>query len=337
MNLISWLGEYYLPCFPYQSNTVWKIDYFSNPAVMNALGAWSQLYADLYMAPKNRFHSKARELIGSILDNNDKVLHERAQKLNFITGGRISVLPPDTRHVDYEIIPLNIADGCLFHCKFCCVKSEQQFQTRPETDIIEQIRHLKAFYGRNLENYHSLFLGNHDALAADDEIIAFAATKAYEDLDFELYSENPLLFLFGSVDSLIKTKDQLFEEINHLPFYTYINIGLESVDPQTLKLLGKPLSKSRVEEAFKKMLNINTNYENIEITANFVIGEGLSPEHYQSLKDLLGEAPAESCGKGVIYLSPLIDSPKKWELLPLVEEVKNVSRMPVYIYLIQRL
>lgn len=304
---------------------------------MNAFGAWSQFYADLYMAPKNRFHTRARGLIDSILNNNDKVLHERTQKLHSITAGRISVLPPDTRHVDYEIIPLNIADGCLFHCKFCCVKSEQQFQTRHQTDIIEQIRQLKAFYDRNLENYNALFLGNHDALAADDEMIPFAATKAYEDLDFELYSENPLLFLFGSVDSLLKAKDQLFEEINNFPFYTYINIGLESADPQTLKFLGKPLSKSRVEEAFKKMMDINANYGNIEITANFVIGEGLSPEHYQSLKDLLGDESVASFGKGVIYLSPLIDSPKKRELLPLVEEVKNVSGMPVYIYLIQRL
>ena len=96
-------------------------------------------------------------------------------------------------------------------------------------------------------------------------MIPFAATKAYEDLDFELYSENSLLFLFGSVDSLLKAKDQLFEEINNFPFYTYINIGLESADPQTLKFLGKPLSKSRVEEAFKKMMDINANYGNIEI------------------------------------------------------------------------
>lgn len=335
--IVSWLGEYYLPCLPYQSNTVWKIDYMSNPAVMNAFGAWAKLYADLYMSPKNRFHAKSRELINSILDKNDKALHERAQKLHSIIGGRISVLPPDTRHVDYEIIPLNIADGCLFHCKFCRVKSEQQFKPRTEKDIIGQIRQLKAFYGRNLENYNAIFLGNHDALAADDEIISFSATKAYEELHLELYSINPLLFMFGSVDSLLKAKKQLFEKINNLPFYTYINIGLESVDQHTLRFLGKPLSKSSVEEAFKKMLHINANYENIEITANFVIGEGLSSEHYQSLKYLLGDAPADSCGKGAIYLSPLIDSPKKRELLPLIKEVKNVSSMPVYVYLIQRL
>ncbi len=334
--IISWMGEYYLPCLPYPSNPVWDKNYFSNPSVMNAFGAWCQLYADLYMAPKNRFHPKARELIGSILDNNDNVLHERAQKLHSTIGGRISVLPPDTRHVDYEIIPLNIADGCLYHCTFCCVKSRQNFQCRSETDIIEQICQLKVFYGRNLKNYNGLFLGNHDALGAEEEIISLAVTKAHKTL-FAGHSKNPLLFLFGSVNSLLKSKKKLLEKLNKLPFYTYINIGLESLDPSTLKFLGKPLSESSIREAFQKMLYVNATYRNIEITANFVIGEGLSERHYQSLTDLLADPPVSSGRKGGIYLSPLKDSPKKRELLPFIKDIKDHSKLPVFTYLIQRL
>ena len=26
--IISWLGEYYLPCLPYASNSIWEINYF---------------------------------------------------------------------------------------------------------------------------------------------------------------------------------------------------------------------------------------------------------------------------------------------------------------------
>jgi radical SAM superfamily enzyme YgiQ (UPF0313 family) len=86
--------------------------------------------------------------------------------LNKIIGGRVSVLPPDTRHVDYDIIPLTIADGCLYHCRFCCVKTEQKFQVRSKENIHEQLRALKNHFGDDLVNYHALFLGNHDALAA---------------------------------------------------------------------------------------------------------------------------------------------------------------------------
>jgi hypothetical protein len=335
--IISWMGEYYLPCLPYPSNPVWEVNYFSNPSIMNAFGAWSQLYSDIYMAQKDRFHSKAKNLISRIMENNDNVLHERSQNLHSIIGGRVSVLPPDTRHVDYEIIPLNIADGCLYHCKFCCVKSSRHFKARTENDIIQQIRELKQFYGRNLENYNSLFLGNHDALAVGEELIFMAASKAHLELDFGMRTKSPFLFLFGSVDSLLNSKDQLFEKLNRLPFYIYINVGLESIDPSTLKFLGKPLSESRIIEAFKKMLDINGLFDNIEITSNFVIGEELPEAHYQSLKELIRDAPAISRGKGAIYLSPLKDNPKKRELLPIIKEIKNHSKLPVFIYLIQRL
>lgn len=335
--IISWFGEYYLPCLPYPSNPIWEINYFSNPEIMKAFGAWPQLYADLYSSKDGNRPPKANALISKILENNDTVLHERSKSLHEIIGGPVSVLPPDTRHVDYEIIPLNISDGCLYHCKFCCVQSEQRFKARPKTDIENQIEQLREFYGRNLENYNGLFLGDHDTLAAGEELLLFSASKAYEKFGFESRAHPPSLFLFGSVDSLLKSKNQLFEKLNDLPFYMYINIGLESVDKQTLKLIGKPLSKSKVKEAFKKILHINSNYKNIEVTGNFVIGEGLSDQHYESLIELLQNTPKMPADKGAIYLSPLKDSPKKRELLPLINTIQEQSKMPVYIYLIQRL
>ncbi len=336
--VISWLGEYYLPCLPYPSNSIWDINYFSIPEVMNAFAAWAQLYANLYGSGKDRLYTKARELIGRIIDNHDGVLHERSQRLNEIIGGRVSVLPPDTRHVDYEIIPVMISDGCLYHCDFCCVKSTSKFQVRSRTDILEQIRRLKELYARNIENYNGLYLGNHDALAAGEDLIGFAASKAFS--EFGLGGPRrmtPLLFLFGSVHSLLKSKDKLFAKLNQLPFHTYINIGLESIDGPTLAYIGKPVDELKVYEAFNKMLDINATHHNIEVTANFVIGKGLSAEHYQSIKELLREAQVTSRGKGTIYLSPLKDSPKKRELLPLINEIKEQSRIAVHVYLIQRL
>jgi hypothetical protein len=336
--IISWLGEYYLPCLPYLSNSIWEINYFSNPEVMKAFAAWPQLYGDLYEGTNNRLTSKARELIKLIVNNHDGMLHERSQRLNKILGGRVSVLPPDTRHVDYEIIPLMISDGCLYHCNFCCVKSVQKYQARSRSDILEQIGKLKDFYGRNLENYNGLFLGNHDALEVGEELISYSASKAYDAFGFgRQKGMPPVLFLFGSVHSLLNSANNLLEKLNRLPYYTYINIGLESIDPSTLEDIGKPLDKSKICEAFNKMLDINATHENIEITANFVIGKGLSAEHYQSLIELLQEAPVTSRKKGIVYLSPLKASPKKRELLPLINEIQEQSKLPVYIYLIQRL
>ena len=117
----------------------------------------------------------------------------------------------------------------------------------------------------------------------------------------------------------------------------YINIGFESVDESTLKFIGKPVDAARVLQAFQKMLEVNAAFANIEITGNFIMGETLLPEHYQSLAKLLRNAPVGPNGKGAIYLSPLKDNPKKRELLPQFYEIKNQSQIPVYIYLIQRL
>jgi len=83
----------------------------------------------------------------------------------------------------------------------------------------------------------------------------------------------PFLFLFGSVHSLLRSENELFERLDHLPYHTFINIGLESCDTPTLAQIGKPLDNTEVLEAFDKMVEINAIYENIEVTGNFVIGK----------------------------------------------------------------
>ena len=334
----SWMGEYYLPCLPYSSNAVWDVNYFADTNVMQAFGAWAQLYGDLYCSKKETLHPRAKEAISLILKSDDNVLHERAKKLINIIGGRISVLPPDTRHADYEVIPLMVADGCQYKCDFCCVKTAQNYKPRTKQDINEQIRNLKAFYGRNIENYNALFLGNHDALGAGEELILLAASEAFAAFKFgSYYTETPILSFFSSVDTLLKTKPALIEKLNALPFRTFINIGFESMDETTLKDIGKPLSGIKVREALKKMQDINAAYANIEITGNFLLGETLSDRHYESLAEFLKNSARPLNGKGAIYMSPIKDSPKKRELLPKFFEIKKQSQVPVYIYLIQRL
>jgi len=221
-----------------------------------------------------------------------------------------------------------------------------------------------------LGNYKALLLGDHDALGAGDELICMAASEAIKVLGLK----NPILFLFGSVDSLLKAKNELLAELNHLPFYTYINIGFESMDASTLASINKPLEISKIRDAFQKMLEINRDYANIEITANFLLGEQLAPDHNRSLAELLGSVPDPFNSKGAIYLSPLMNGEatrpkgrgfpvrnnglfntapldpalkgvargeqsgqKRRELIQAFFEIKNQSRLPTYIYLIQRL
>jgi hypothetical protein len=336
--LFSFLGEYYLPCLSYPSNSPWEYNPFGDLTVQKALAAGSRLQVDLRPILANGVPFKIKDFLIRILRHDTTTLSLKSKKLHQIIGGPVSVLPPDTRHVDYEVIPLMVADGCLYHCGFCCVKSRRSFHRRPEADIRRQVRQLKAFYGANLSNYNALFLGNHDALAAGWDPIGIAALEAYEIFDFERSNiKNPALFLFGSADSLLNAADKLFEALNRIPFYTYINIGLESADAATLAHINKPLEPAKIKDAFQKMLDINRRYLNIEITANFLLGDRLAPGHYAALIELIRSGLDRFYSKGAIYLSPLNTSHKREALLQRFVEIKNKSRLPAYLYLIQRL
>jgi len=336
--LFSFLGEYYLPCLSYPSNSLWEYNPFGEFNVQKALAARSRLEADLRPMLTNGIPSRVKDFLGRISRHDLYTLRLKTEKLHQIIGGPVSVLPPDTRHVDYEVIPLMVADGCLYHCGFCCVKSRRSFHRRSEANIRRQIRELKTFYGANLGNYNALFLGNHDALAAEWDSLGMAAVEAYEAFDFERsHIKNPALFLFGSADSLLNAGDKLFEALNQIPFHTYINIGLESADAVTLSQINKPLELNKVKDAFQKMLDLNRRCLNIEITANFLLGDRLAPEHYAALIELIRSCLNRFYSKGAIYLSPLNSSRNRAALLRRFVEIKTKSRLPTYLYLIQRL
>ena len=332
------LGEYYLPCLSYRSNSIWRSNPFNDINVRQAFTAWTHLQTDLTTLRTNGVPPRIKNFLSRISRHHKDTLISRAISLHRILGGQISVLPPDTRHVDYEVIPLMVADGCLYHCDFCCIKTNQKFQPRTRVNILRQIQELKRFYGDTLRNYNALFLGNHDALATGHELICMAADEAYCNFNFDKsYLKDPVLFLFGSVDSLLAGGETLIEAMNRLPYYTYVNIGFESADTATLRRLNKPLAVSKIEDAFQMMLDVNRNYHQIEITANFILEEQLPPDHYRSLIELVRTRLDRFYSKGALYLSPLNTSQKHRELIRQFVEIKNLSRLPTYLYLIQRL
>jgi hypothetical protein len=336
--LFSFLGEYYLPCLSYPSNSLWEYNPFADFTIQQALAAGSRLEEDLRPLLANGVPFKIKNFVGRISRHDTNTLALKSEKLHQIIGGPVSVLPPDTRHMDYEVIPLMVADGCLYHCGFCCIKSRRSFQRRSGENIRRQIRRLKSFYAANLGNYNALFLGNHDALAAGWDLIGMSAVEAYEAFDFEKSNiKNPALFLFGSADSFLNAGDKLFEALNRVPFYTYINIGLESADAATLRQISKPLKPKKIKDAFQKMLDVNRRYLNIEITANFLLGDRLAPDHDAALIELIRSCLDRFYSKGGIYLSPLSNSCSRAALQRRFVEIKHRSRLPTYLYQIQRL
>jgi len=336
-------GEYYLPCLSYPSNSILGGNPFDDPAVKSAMRSWQESERDIKVLISRSIPQSLRDFLIRVAENDGKALVLRSQELHHLIGGQVTVLPPDTRHVDYEVIPIIVADGCLYHCGFCRVKTGQDFAPRSRENILEQIKNLKRFYARDLSNYNAIFLGQHDALRVGQELLEVTAINAYELFEFERsYMKGARLFLFGSADSMIHSEEALFEFLNSLPFSICLNIGLESADSTTLAALKKPMGVEVVREAFARMLEINRRYEKIEVTANFVLGEDLPPTHLTSFLELNQNGLDRFYNKGSIYLSPLMNGEvrngrRRRELLREFNKVKTRSRLPTFLYLIQKL
>ncbi len=334
-------GEYYVPCLSYPSNNINSCDPFNNDAVISAIKAWGRLHKRLTELTFGSFPNRVGELLDRVIFNSPSELHKKCGKINEITGDNITVLPPDARHVDYDVIPVIIADGCLYRCGFCRVKSRHTFKERSRENIETQARYLKDFYGYDISNYNSVFIGQHDALNASADLLEFAAKYVFDAFDLSNSNlEGPSLFVFGSVDSIMKSDYAIFERINRLPFRTYINIGFESADQETLNKLGKGTTKEAVERAFAKIVDINKRYEQIEITSNFVFGADLPDGHIKSFFRLIEKNYDHPFHKGTIYFSPLINAKNmEWKSSIKREFYKLKVGIPVpsFLYLIQRL
>jgi len=330
-------GEYYLPNFQYPTNSILGGHPFTCSEITDVIKNW---HDEIKRIKKYSIHSPVplQDFLNDAVKNTPEKLKKRAEKLFEIIEGRISVLPPDARHVDYNLIPLTISKGCLYKCRFCKVKNNTLFTEKTTGEVQNKIGQLKEFYGDDLLNYNSIFLGEHDALQASPGLILSSINEAYSSFNFtHSYLKGSNTFLFGSVTALLGSPDWFFKELEETGGNTYINIGLESADAETLDKLGKPITPKLVSESFSRIEEINNNYPTIEITANFLMDEGLPANHYPSIEKLIRDSQTHTRPKGTIYFSPLqFDQPSRKHLFTF-NRLKIMSRFPTYLYIIQRL
>jgi hypothetical protein len=329
------LGEYYLPNLTYPTNSLLGGKPFEEEGIQEIITRWPDILMSLQ--DKGLPHEFSQWL-RNIRKNTPELLEKKAQSLFEIIGSRVTVMPPDARHTDYNFIPLTIADGCLYKCAFCKIKNKKPFSVRSQADIGRQIAELKTLYGEDIINYNALFLGEHDALNAPADLILETLEKAHEEFGFaSSFMKDNFLFIFGSADSFLNADPLLFDGLKKLSFQTFINIGLESCDKTTLNRIGKPITPEKVRAAFEKAQQINQTLPNVEISCNFIMDEDLPPTHTEALLSLLRQSNWRISPKGSIYLSPLKFSSPSREVLYEFYKLKSLSRFPTFLYLIQRL
>lgn len=118
------IGEYYLPNFMYPTNSLLGGRPFEFPVIADLCTSWQTTLAGLpdtlpdMPDPVSEWIKKAKSIQEPDLKNT-------AGRLFDINGARATVLPPDARHADYNLIPVTISDGCLYKCRFCKVKNKK--------------------------------------------------------------------------------------------------------------------------------------------------------------------------------------------------------------------
>ncbi len=332
------LKNYYVPFNGRHDCALFDASPLESRHVGRALDAFDRLCEHAGRIADSTADGRLKEFLIAVASQDRGKLAEEAEKLHSIIGGSLPVLPPDTIDVDYEVIPLMVAEGCDYQCGFCCFKTSGRLRPRTRADIRRQINALHELYGPDLVNYNSLVLGQNDALGAGEDLLTEAAGTAYEVLCLgkSYHRGMPNLFIFGSVGSFLRAEDGLFDTLSGLPYKTHINVGLESPDQATLGLLGKPLTAAAVDEAFCKAQEVNRRWANIDVTANFVLGRDLPPGHLAAVQALI--AHVRPCGdKGAVYLSPLMGASTRRQILGDFRTLKRAAALPVYLYLAQSL
>ena len=237
---------------------------------------------------------------------------------------KINVLPPDSMICDYNLIPVIVSTGCLKNCGFCTVKDGTEFKVRSRGRIKTQVEEITSALERELESYRGAFIGNLDALYAPDDLLFYA-------IDI-LRQKAPWIknfFMFGSVHSLLEKDLSFFKNMNAIGTNFFINIGIESLDIDTLALIKKPVSLQKVEGAWEKIGLLNSTFPCLDISLNILANPAFPASHWEQL--LLKLEDEGSSPRGTIYLSPLYAPVGRW-FFELAKSIQIRSKRPVRLY-----
>jgi len=328
-------GEYYYPLPAYPTNALYVPD-AGQRAAMDRFVSIHREMTGLAAACRNGPYREGR-ILEMFSAWTWEGMTAFSRRLHRIIQAQVPVLPPDCRHVDYEVLPLVIAEGCQANCGFCRIKSAAEFRLRTPAEIRAQLAGLAALFGDELANYRGVFLGQHDALAAGGAVIEEAVASVLELLDpKERHVRGLEVFLFGSTGSFLDLDDSGLARLQALPCRLFVNIGLESFDQGTLEYLRKPLRADENRAAFARMLAVNRSGGSLSVTANLLLGDPLAPGHLRSLQAVLS-SPQHPHPETVVYLSPMLGAYQPASILGTVRMIKNIAKVRTYPYMIHRL
>lgn len=338
-DLFDLTGEYYYPFVSYASNPLFSGNPFHSPAVAGLLQGHDQCCRQAAArAEAGGFTGEAGEVLRRFSHWTGEARARHGRDWLRLLHARIPVLPPDCRHVDYDVLPVILSQGCLANCGFCRIKTGGEFSVRPLPEVTKQLAGLQGLLGPELANYRGIFFGQHDVLACGIDHIDTALSVVLQWLpaDHGLVRE-PEVFFFASTASLLTVDETELRRLERNDCRVHINIGLESFDQATLDALQKPVRSEENIAAFRRMLAINRRCGHLTLSANLISGRLAGPGHIdRAIEVIKAEVRVFEPGS-VLYLSPLTGEYDIKEVRSDLRRIQALRRLPVYPYLIQRL
>ena len=218
----------------------------------------------------------------------------------------IGILPPDR----YGSLVLQVTIGCVYNkCSFCKLYEGIQYNYKLPDQFEEHIDDINSFMGDSLGRFHSIFLGDANAL-----------TIPYMDLLEIFRIINTRFSIRPNKISFFKKKTPIFEGIySFLDVFTgfklttdnfkelallnlrMVYLGIESGCPSVLKLLNKP----NTEEKILKIID-SLHEASIGVSVIFLVGAGgktLEEKHIKDSISLIKKMKLRT--NDIVYLSKL--------------------------------
>ena len=238
----------------------------------------------------------------------------------------IGILPPDR----YGSLILQVTSGCVYNkCAFCHLYQGIEYKYKTENDLQLHLDKVSKFMGESIGRFHSIFLGDANALTIPfkDLVTAFdLINNVYQFSDKKvshIQKTKPIfegIYSFLDVFTGFKLSKEHFSKLAQRNL-KMVYLGVESGSERVLKLLQKPNTIDKVVSVVDALHGAN-----VGVAVIILIGAGgktLEQDHLQESLSLIKKLSLRS--KDIIFLSKLYiyeDS-----LLEINMKKKNIIRL----------
>ena len=226
----------------------------------------------------------------------------------------VGILPPD----QYMSVVLQLTEGCAFNtCTFCTFYRDRPFRIKKPDEFQKHLRDIRNFLGDGLSLRRTIFLGDANALIAPMPQLGVLMEQIHQVYDVEQMGG-----IFAFLDGFSgKKKSQADYQFLAGLGLKRIYIGLESGDPELLRLLKKPGAPADVISAVKNMKNAG-----IAVGLIVLLGAGghrFGQPHVRETIRVLNQMPLDA--DDLIYFSELIET----EGMPYVQTAYANQLLPL--------